>query len=126
MAIPDTLRYSPHHLWVAPQTDGTVLAGLTDFAQQTLGDIVFVEAPAPGLQLVAGQPCGVVESVKTASDLHAPLDGLVLETNAGLASHPEALNDTPYESWIFRMQPARATDAASLLTAADYAALVQS
>ena len=110
MNFPDHLRYTPHHLWLAPQDDGSMLAGITDHAQETLGDIVYVQAPAPGTLIQAGQPCGIVESVKTASDIYAPLAGEVTEINAELQAAPEKINDDAYAAWIFRFRP----DAAAL------------
>lgn len=125
MNIPDHLRYTPFHLWVATQDDGTVLAGITDHAQETLGDIVYVDAPAAGKHIEAGQPCGIVESVKTASDLHAPVSGTVVETNPELQDTPEKINESPYSAWIFRVQPDVAGNPASLLDAASYRALLE-
>jgi glycine cleavage system H protein len=120
MNIPDHLRYTPHHLWVQAQADGTLLAGITDHAQETLGDIVFVEAPAVGTAIHDGQPCGIVESVKTASDLHAPVSGTVVETNPELQDTPEKINEAPYSAWIFRIRPDMPDSAVSLLDAAAY------
>lgn len=108
MQIPSSLLYSAQHLWTQPSADGTWEAGITDYAQDLLGDIVFVEAPKVGSKLVAGEPCGLVESVKTGSDLHALVDGEVTEVNESLASSPEQINDNPYKAWIFKF---RATDA---------------
>lgn len=105
MNIPSQLCYTPHHLWTEAQPDGTVCAGITDHAQDTLGDIVFVDAPAIGSAIQAGQPCGLIESVKTGSDLHAPLSGRIVEINQALQTTPEQINDTPYTAWIFRIQP---------------------
>jgi glycine cleavage system H protein len=96
-------RYSEHHLWIRPNDDGTYLAGISDHAQNMLGDIVFVEPPIVGSKLQSGQVCGLVESVKTASDLHAPLSGEVVAVNETLRDAPEQLNDTPEETWIFRL-----------------------
>ncbi len=124
MNIPSQLRYTPHHLWIESQPDGTVRAGITDHAQETLGDIVFVDAPAIGTMLQAGQPCGIIESVKTASDLHAPLSGTVVEINTGLQTSPEQINETPYSAWIFRMQPADAAGWDQLLDADGYRSLL--
>ncbi len=97
-------RFSEHHLWVLPEADGIFVSGISDHAQQLLGDIVFVETPAPGSKLQAGQVCGVVESVKTASDLHAPLSGEVLAINHAIEENPELLNDDAEGTWIFRFR----------------------
>jgi glycine cleavage system H protein len=123
MKIPDNLRYSSEHLWVRADDDGSLLAGITDYAQDLLGDIVFVDAPKVGTQLQAGSPCGLVESVKTGSDLHAPLDGTVIAINTALQDHPERINDAPYESWIFRFE-ADPSAMQGLLDAAAYRDLV--
>lgn len=95
------------------------MAGITDYAQDLLGDIVFVDAPKIGTQLIAGAVCGLVESVKTGSDLHAPLDGTVTEINETLSSYPEQINDKPYETWIFKFQ-ADDVDLSRLLDATAY------
>jgi glycine cleavage system H protein len=105
MKIPENLKYSTDHLWVKSDDDGHWLAGITDYAQDLLGDIVFVEAPKVGTQLIAGSTCGLVESVKTGSDLHAPLDGKVIEVNEAMSSYPEQINDKPYETWISNFRP---------------------
>ncbi len=119
MKIPENLKYSTEHLWVKSDGDGQWLAGITDYAQELLGDIVFVDAPEVGSQLTAGATCGLVESVKTGSDLHAPLDGTVTEINETLTNYPEQINDKPYETWIFKFQ-ANDVDLSKLLDAAAY------
>jgi glycine cleavage system H protein len=101
MKIDNALRYSKDHLWVNALGNGLFQAGITDYAQDLLGDIVFVEFPSPGSPLTANTPCGIVESVKTGSDLHAPLDGVVVDINESLKTHPEQINDAPYQTWIF-------------------------
>lgn len=120
MTIPEHLRYTPHHLWVELQPDGTARAGITDHAQETLGDIVFIEIPAVGASVTAGLPCGLIESVKTASDLHAPMSGRVVEINQALQTAPEQINDAPYAAWIFRMQPDHIKEWDQLLDAEGY------
>ncbi|MCB5190253.1 glycine cleavage system protein GcvH [Methylobacillus arboreus] len=122
MKIPENLQYTAEHLWIRQHEDGSWLAGITDYAQDLLGDIVYVEAPRPGSTINAGQPCGLVESVKTGSDLHSPLDGTVVAINEALQSTPEQINDHPYEAWIFSFKPAGA--ASGLLSAAEYQALL--
>ena len=123
MQIPQSLLYSTEHLWTKPSEDGTWEAGITDYAQDLLGDIVFVDAPKIGSQLKAGQPCGLVESVKTGSDLHALVDGEVTAVNESLAGSPEQINDNPYKTWIFKFQPNAPDLAQKLLTAEAYKTL---
>ncbi|MDP3087492.1 MAG: glycine cleavage system protein GcvH [Methylotenera sp.] len=125
MHIPKSLRYSAEHLWTKATADGFWEAGITDYAQDLLGDIVFIEAPAIASKLSAGMPCGLVESVKTGSDLHAPVDGEVVEINQALIDSPELINDKPYQAWIFKYQPADNIDIENkLLTADAYQALI--
>ena len=119
MKIPENLKYSTEHLWVKSDGDGHWQSGITDYAQDLLGDIVFVDAPKVGTQLIAGTTCGLVESVKTGSDLHAPLDGTVTEINETLTNYPEQINDKPYETWIFKFQ-ANDVDLSKLLDATAY------
>ncbi len=103
MKIHPDLLYTKHHLWVKPIENGLWLTGITDYAQDLLGDIVFVETPAVGSNIIFGDACGLVESVKTGSDLHAPLTGEVAEINEALSNTPELINDKPYEAWIFKI-----------------------
>ena len=116
MKLPEQLKYTAEHLWVRREADGLWYAGITDYAQDLLGDIVYVEAPSPGQQLEAGKPCGLVESVKTGSDLHAPLNGTVETVNETLQQQPQLINDDPYQAWIFSF---RATDSQPELLDAD-------
>lgn len=120
MNVPDHLKYSSEHLWVLPADDGNWLAGITDYAQDLLGDIVYVQAPAVGTSLKAGTPCGLVESVKTGSDLHAPLDGVVMAINDSLKGNPELINDKPYQIWIFKFRPSNPADISTLLDGKSY------
>ena len=124
MKIPENLSYSAEHLWVQLTEDGSCLAGITDYAQDLLGDIVFVELPIIGASLTAGVACGLVESVKTGSDLHAPLDGTVEAVNSTLENTPELINDKPYETWIFKFRPINTSDLESLLSPTAYAELL--
>ena len=124
MKIDSNLHYTSEHLWVKASDDGEYLAGITDYAQDLLGDIVFVDFPEIGAGLTAGKPCGLVESVKTGSDLHAPLDGIVTEINTSLQVNPEKINDAPYQTWIFKFKPRQAEDIKSLLDASAYEALL--
>ena len=124
MKTEQDLRYSKDHLWVRKLENGQYQAGITDYAQDLLGDIVFVEFPSLGANLEANQPCGLVESVKTGSDLHAPTDGLVTEINTSLQVNPEQINDAPYKTWIFQFQAKNEEAIDQLLSAEAYQALV--
>jgi glycine cleavage system H protein len=124
MSIAEKLRYSQDHLWVERQADGTFRAGITDHAQETLGDIVFVDFPTVGQLIKEGQPCGLIESVKIASDLHAPLSGEVTAVNDNLQNNPELINEAPYNAWIFQFQPARESTIDQLLDAEEYRQLL--
>jgi glycine cleavage system H protein len=119
MNIPDNLSYTNEHIWLQPTDDGSWLAGITDYAQDLLGDIVYVEPPAVEAKIEEAKPCGLVESVKTGSDLHAPLDGIVEAINEKLQGNPELINESPYEAWIFRFRPSR-LDMGKLLDASGY------
>lgn len=122
MNTPDNLRYLDSHEWIAD--DGTV--GITDFAQDQLGDVVFVELPEVGDEVGAGDQVAVVESVKTASDIYAPVAGVITEVNEELDGAPELINEDPYgEGWMFKIEPANADDIAGLLDAAQYAAVAE-
>jgi glycine cleavage system H protein len=119
--VPGDLKYVKSHEWVKSQGDGTVVIGITDHAQNALGDLVFVEVPKAGRKVAANEACAVVESVKAASDVYAPLAGEVLEGNPKLADKPEILNSDPYgEGWMWKMKPANAADLDQLLDAAGY------
>ena len=124
MKIDSSLRYSSEHLWLETNAQDECLCGITDYAQDLLGDIVFVDFPAIGLAISAGQPCGLVESVKTGSDLHAPLDGVVTEINTSLQVNPEQINDAPYKTWIFKFKPNNTDDIQKLLDAKAYEMLL--
>jgi glycine cleavage system H protein len=124
MRTPETLRYSTEHLWTKPASDGLWEAGITDYAQDLLGDIVFIDAPAIGSILSAGESCGLVESVKTGSDLHALVDGEVVEINQALINTPEMINENPYEAWIFKYKPSQTDDENQLLSAEAYQTLI--
>ena len=126
MQTPDSLFYSSEHLWTKATADGFWEAGITDYAQNLLGDIVFIQAPAVGSKLIAHKACGLVESVKTGSDLHALLDGTVTEVNQALSNSPELINDKPYQAWIFKYQLAEGQDTSNLMNAAAYKALIAS
>ncbi|AMA62778.1 MAG: glycine cleavage system protein GcvH [Kurthia gibsonii] len=124
MSIPTNLRYSKEHEWVL-QEDGTVRIGITEFAQSELGDIVFVELPSVGDELTIDQPFGSVESVKTVSELYAPLSGEVVEVNEELEDSPELVNESPYEkAWMVVVKPSDAAQLEALLTAEQYEEVV--
>ncbi|MGM0703928.1 MAG: glycine cleavage system protein GcvH [Pseudomonadota bacterium] len=123
--IPANLRYNDSHEWVLDNGDGTVTIGITDHAQEALGDVVFVELPEVGRTLAKGDEFGVVESVKAASDLYAPVAGDIVEVNEALEDAPETVNETPYEDgWIMKVRLADASDIDELLDADAYQALV--
>jgi glycine cleavage system H protein len=120
--VPADLKYTKSHEWVRTLADGTVEIGITDHAQHALGDLVFVEVPEAGHEVKAGESCAVVESVKAASDVYAPLAGVVTAGNPKLAAEPETVNSEPYGAgWLWRLRPAPgALAAAGLISAADY------
>lgn len=126
MSNPSNLKYTASHEWVKTEADGTVSIGITQHAQELLGDMVFVEAPAVGRSLKAKEECAVVESVKAAADVYAPVAGIVTAINGDLDSSPEAINNEPYSAWIFKMKPDNAADIDTLLDAAAYQAVVDS
>ncbi|MEU4152841.1 glycine cleavage system protein GcvH [Streptomyces sp. NPDC026659] len=122
--IPSELRYTESHEWARKEADGTVAIGITDHAQKALGDIVFVECPASGRTLQAGDPFGVVESVKAATDLYVPLDGEVIAVNEEVSESPELINDEPYDTWLVKLKPSNAAAYDKLLDATGYKALI--
>lgn len=119
--IPADLRYTESHEWVRRNSDGTVDIGITDHAQQLLGDLVYVELPEAGRRLQAREACAVVESVKAASDVYAPIAGEVVAANEDLADTPERVNESPYgDGWLYRMRPNDGADVDALLDADAY------
>jgi glycine cleavage system H protein len=124
MNIPANLKYTASHEWVRTEADGTMSIGITDHAQSALGDLVYLELPAVGRKLAAAEACGVVESVKAASDVYAPVAGEVIAVNSEVAGAPEQVNKDPYAAWFFRMKPADAGAAAQLLDAGAYQATI--
>jgi glycine cleavage system H protein len=120
MKTPDNLKYTEAHEWVRQETDGTVTVGITDHAQEQLGDVVFVQTPAPGRAVKRGEECGVIESVKAAADIYAPLSGEIVAANGELADAPEKINENPYAAWMFRIRPSDTGELADLLDAAAY------
>jgi len=126
MSNPSSLKYTTSHEWVKTEADGTISIGITQHAQELLGDMVFVETPTVGRKLKAKEECTVVESVKAAADVYAPVSGTVTEVNADLDSTPEAINSDPYGAWMFKMKPDNAADVDALLDATAYQAFVDS
>ena len=125
MTFPDELRYTTEHEWAREQ-GGLVTVGITGYATEQLGDVVFVELPAVGRKLEAGKPFGVVEAVKTVSDLYAPVAGEVVEVNATLGDDPAAVNREPYGTgWMVRIKPSDPASVTKLLSSADYAKHVE-
>ena len=123
--IPGDRRYTKSHEWVKVEKDGTLTVGITDHAQALMGDMVYVDLPEAGRKLDAGKECAVVESVKAASDVYAPVAGEIMLSNAALADAPETVNKDPHgEGWIFKLKPANAADVNGLLDAKAYEALV--
>jgi glycine cleavage system H protein len=121
MNIPADLKYTESHEWVRLETDGTITVGITEYAQDALGDIVFVELPTVGKTYGAGDDAAVVESVKAASDIYAPLAGEVIAVNDAVAGAPESINDDAYAAWLFKIKPSDASAFDALLDAAAYA-----
>lgn len=124
--IPEELRYATSHEWVRMEDDGTVYVGISDHAQDSLGDLVFVEPPEIGDTLNAGDECGVVESVKAASDIYAPMSGEVIAINENLEDSPELVNQDPYgDGWIYQLKPSNKAEWDELLSADDYATTLE-
>ena len=120
MNIPADLKYTESHEWVRTEADGTLTVGITEYAQDALGDIVFVELPKVGKQFTAGDDAAVVESVKAASDIYAPVSGEVLEVNQAVADAPDSINSDAYSAWLFKLKPTDANATAGLLDADAY------
>ncbi|MEE9412970.1 MAG: glycine cleavage system protein GcvH [Methylococcales bacterium] len=122
--LPEELKYAATHEWIKIEDDNIVVAGITEFAQEQLGDIVFLELPEPGALVKAQQPCAIVESVKTASDLYSPVTGTVLERNDNAIDEPDRVNETPYETWLFKIKADSLSDLDNLLSADGYQSLI--
>lgn len=120
MNLPENLRYTATHEWVRVEPDGTLAVGITDHAQDTLGELVFVEMPDTGRQLNAGESCAVVESVKAAADVYAPVAGEVTARNARLDDAPAEVNQDPYAAWLYKLKPAPGSSLDGLMDAAAY------
>ncbi len=123
MTAPANLKYTKSHEWIKQEADGTVTIGITHHAQEMLGDLVFVESPAVGRKLKQGEECAVVESVKAAADVYAPLSGEVVAANAELADAPEKINADAYAAWMFKLKPDNPAELGGLLDAAAYQAI---
>lgn len=126
MNVPPDLRYSDSHEWARLNGDGTVTIGITWHAQDRLGDLVYVENPQVGKSFNKGQECGVVESVKAASDIYAPISGTVVAVNEDLTSSPEKINQDAYAAWMFKLKPSDVNELDSLLDAPAYGKLIAS
>lgn len=123
MNFPADLRYTASHEWVRLESDGTLTIGITDLAQDSLGELVYVDLPALGKNVAAGDSCAVVESTKAASDVYAPVAGEVIATNEALSGAPQTVNESPYETgWLFRLKPAAAGAEQALLSMEQYTA----
>ena len=126
MSIPTELKYTDTHEWVRKDADGMVSVGITHHAQDLLGDLVYVENPQIGQKVKKGQECGVVESVKAASDIYAPLTGEVVAVNEELVNAPEKINEGAYDAWMFRLRPDDPGELDALLDSSDYGKFVES
>ena len=125
MSLPQNLKYSATHQWARSEADGMVTVGITDHAQEQLGDVVFIDNPKPGRRLRQGEQCGVIESVKAASDIYAPVGGEVVAVNEALGDAPEQVNEDAYAAWMFRLKPDNPADMDVLLDAAAYGKLAE-
>ncbi|HTY02242.1 MAG TPA: glycine cleavage system protein GcvH [Rhodocyclaceae bacterium] len=121
MSIPANLKYTASHEWAKLEADGTVTVGITDHAQAALGDIVFLELPEDGRKVKAGEECAVVESVKAASDIYAPISGKIVARNDDAVDAPESVNQDAYATWLFKIKPIDPAELDALLDAAAYA-----
>jgi glycine cleavage system H protein len=126
MSIPADLKYAETHEWARKETDGTISVGITHHAQDLLGDMVYVESPQIGRKLKKSEECGVVESVKAASDIYAPVSGEVIAVNSELDDAPQNINENAYQAWIFKLRPDNMAEMDALLDASAYATLVDS
>ena len=126
MTTPDNLKYTRSHEWVKSEADGTVTVGITFHAQEQLGDVVFIQNPEVGRKVKQGEECAIIESVKAAADIYAPVSGEVVASNQEVADSPERVNRDPYAAWLFRVRPSSPGEFAALLDAAAYAKLAES
>ena len=119
---PNDRKYSAEHHWALPEADGTITVGITDYAQETLGDLVFVQLPEVGSEVDANQQVATVESVKTASDIFAPMSGKIIAINDAAADAPETINEDAYAAWLFRIEPSNPAEFDGLMDADTYLA----
>ena len=124
MNVPANLKYTKSHEWIRVEADGTITVGITEHAQELLGDLVFIELPEVGKELLAEQEAVVVESVKAAADAYAPVDGTVTEVNSAVVDAPESVNQDAFAAWLFKMKPNNVADLERLLDAGAYIASV--
>ncbi len=124
MLLPTDRHYSATHQWALPLPDGSISVGITDFAQEQLGDVMFVQLPEPGIEVKPENACALVESVKSASDVYPPVAGTILTVNNSLKDDPGSVNSDPYRSWFFTMMPASVAACDALLNAAQYQSLI--
>jgi len=120
MSNPENLKYHASHTWLKLESGDTAIVGITHHAQEQLGDVVYVQLPDAGAIVKQGEACGVIESVKTAADVHAPASGVVVESNAALTDTPEAVNTDPYGAWLFRMKISDPAELEALMNATAY------
>lgn len=123
MNVPEGLKYSKSHEWVKMEGENTALVGLSDYAQEALGDLVFVNLPETGDEINAGEPLGDVESVKAVSDVYSPVTGVVAAINEELLDAPEAINEAPYDAWLIRVE--QIADTEELMSASEYEAYIK-
>ena len=121
---PNDRKYSAEHQWALPEADGTITVGITDYAQETLGDLVFVQLPEVSSDVTANQQVAVVESVKTASDVFAPMSGKIIAVNDAAADAPETINENAYAAWLFKIQPSNPGEYDDLMDANAYLAVI--
>ena len=124
MTTPTDLRYTASHEWIRTEADGTLTIGVTDHAQEALGDVVFLELPEAGRAVTAGEAVAVIESVKAASDIYAPVAGEIIANNRDAVDAPESVNADAYAAWLFKIKPANPADVSALLDAAGYEASI--
>ena len=124
MTTPTDLRYTASHEWIRTEADGTLTIGVTDHAQEALGDVVFLELPEAGRAVTAGEAVAVIESVKAASDIYAPVAGEIIANNQDAVDAPESVNADAYAAWLFKIKPANPADVDGLLDAAGYEAAI--
>lgn len=122
--LPESLKYAKTHEWSKLEADNVIRIGITDFAQEELGDLVYIELPEMGRQFNIGEQCAVVESVKTASDLYSPVTGVVTEVNQAVLDAPEQVNDEPYNTWLFCIKAEKLAELDNLMDAAAYQQMI--